>query len=84
MKALGVTMHPVVAGIHSAELDRRGFLSLIAGWFVGAALPQLIVATGRAQTAAGANEEDAGYVIVNGWVLTREDVAAGGTLRDVG
>lgn len=74
-------MHPGVAEGHAhvAELGRRGFLSLMIGWSVGEALPSMV--TGRGQPLAGAQAAE--YVIVNGWVLTREDVAGAGTMLDV-
>ena len=65
--------------LFSIVLDRRGLCSSIAGLAVGAIAAKLpLGAVLSPETAI----EDPEYLIVNGWVLTRNDVAAMGLQPD--
>lgn len=53
--------------------NRRYFCHAIAGLAVNIGLAKLALGVGQRPRMPAANRE---FVIVNGWVLTREDVAA--------
>jgi hypothetical protein len=61
---------------YSVIVRRRYFLRSIIGLAFGAAVAEL---PSGAEQSAGAASMDTEYLIVNGWVLTREDVASFGT-----
>jgi hypothetical protein len=66
--------------LYSTVVGRRYFLRSIAGLVLGAGAAELSFGAERSSRTASA---DAEYLIVNGWVLTREDIAFVGTTLNV-
>lgn len=64
----------------AAVMERRYFCSLIAGLLVSVIGAKLSFGIEQKLRVANADEE---FVIVNGWVLTREDLAASDKIPDV-
>jgi hypothetical protein len=64
---------------HVDIFDRRYFCCSIAGLAVNIGLGKLLFGVEQVSKVAAANQE---FVIVNGWVLTREDVAASEMTRN--
>ena len=63
----------MMQNLQAAVMDRRRFCSSIAGFVASAIVAKPLFAVEQMLVMANAGE---GFVIVNGWVLTREDVAA--------
>jgi hypothetical protein len=59
----------------SEGLDRRVFCNLIGGWAAGFALARRTFAT---EQTLQVTEIDQKFFVVNGWVLTRDDIGASG------
>jgi hypothetical protein len=65
---------------YSSIVNRRCFSWAIAGFAGGVALAKLPFGIGQRSQMAPSDLE---FVIVNGWVLTREDMAASEVAADV-
>ena len=61
-------------------MDRRRFCSSIAGFVTSVIVVKPLFPVEQALMMATAHE---GFVIINGWVLTREDVAASDMIANV-
>jgi hypothetical protein len=70
----------IMRHIFSAVLNRRRFGTLIAGWTVGIVFAKLPFAAEQSLHVAKSDSE---FLVVNGWVLTREDFSVGKLANDV-
>jgi hypothetical protein len=70
----------VMRHLFSAVLNRRGFGTLIAGWAVGIVFAKLPFAAEQSLHVAKTDSE---FLVVNGWVLIREDFSVGKVANDV-
>jgi hypothetical protein len=66
--------------LFSIGLDRRGVCSLIAGWAVSVIFAKLPYAAEPSLPSAKTDHE---FLAVNGWVLTREDIAGSRMMNHV-